>query len=182
MEISEFLKEPLFWFVSAIGTIILSIISNILTPLILKVFSKTSKGRKRKLVSQNLKKREIVINIQSSRDRRISWQVDSIMLGVQGVGLILLFLAISNIISIFIFQEISYFALAIGTIYGYQKILKATMKAKLITIADERAAYQYGEYSEKIEESKADFLVERMEQWDIKQFGVNSKTETGQID
>lgn len=171
MENLEFLKEPVFWVLTTIGSIALSIIANLVTPKIQKVLAKNSQQKKETLEAKNRETLRKVLKIQLSDTYRTSWQIDAVLECVKGVGIILLFLAFSRVFAIFPIYElrlIVYPVLAIGAIYGYKHIQSGLTNASLTKLADERQSLFEGSKNG----STDDEVQEILKKWDMENFGV----------
>ncbi|PTP76390.1 hypothetical protein [Vibrio splendidus] len=171
MENLEFLKEPVFWVLTTVGSIILSIIANLVTPKVQKFLAKNSQQKKEALEAQSRETLRKVLKIQLSNTYRTSWQIDAVLECIKGVGIILLFLAFSRVFAIFPIYElrlIVYPVLAVGAIYGYKHIQSGLTNAALTKLADERQsvleAAEHGNTDDEIQE-----IVRK---WDTENFGV----------
>lgn len=174
MENLEFLKEPVFWVLTTIGSIALSIIANLVTPKIQKVLAKNSRQKKEALVAKNRETLRKVLKIQLSDTYRTSWQIDAVLECVKGVGIILLFLAFSRVFAIFPIyglRLIVYPVLAIGAIYGYKHIQSGLTNASLTKLADERQSL----FDDSKDGSTDDEVQEMLRKWDMENFGVTAE-------
>lgn len=78
MKWQDIISTPLFWIVSAAGTLVLSIAANLLTPYVSAFVTRHLHTRRSGLRDKQIKRRERVIALQSNVARRTSAKLDAI--------------------------------------------------------------------------------------------------------
>src|SRR5438093_2781068 len=74
----EIIFTPLFWVVSTIGTLVLSIVANLLTPWTSAFITRHLHSRRSGLREKQIKRREQVVSLQGNVHRRASAKLDAI--------------------------------------------------------------------------------------------------------
>lgn len=77
MEIIELIKEPIFWIMSAICSVILSVFANLVTPWAGTLLSKFSQKRKEKIEVKRVALIEEVRFVSSDQNRILNYKVDA---------------------------------------------------------------------------------------------------------
>jgi hypothetical protein len=176
--IIQIIKEPIFWIFTAVGSVVLSICANLLTPLVQKYASKYSNEKREIQIKEKLKIRDTIIKIHESDTYRISWQIESVLLCIKGTGSILLFLIILNAISVFPiypFDIFIYPIIALASVVGFNKIQRGINNANLVKLADEREQAIIKSKTNKGADLNSSELIAVLNKWDLENLGVNSK-------
>jgi hypothetical protein len=78
MKWQDIISTPLFWIVSTIGTVILSVLANLLTPHVSAFITRNLQARQSGLREKQIKRRDQVITLQANVPRRTSAKLDAI--------------------------------------------------------------------------------------------------------
>lgn len=139
MDFIELLKEPIFWIVSAIGSVFLSVFSNLVTPYVGRIISKVFLSRKSKLEK---KKHDLILEVRyvaSDQNIILNYKVDAAYWLLRGVMLLVmgtLIFSVSSYLSIF--QLVPLAAAAIFMARSTQWLDIAKNKYKIAKLAMER--------------------------------------------
>lgn len=77
MQLIELIKEPVFWVISAIGSILLSVLANLVTPYVSSTLAKKFATRK---IKTEIKKQELINEVQhvsSNQNLIINYKIDA---------------------------------------------------------------------------------------------------------
>lgn len=186
MDYIVLLKEPIFWLMATIGSIILSVIGNLVTPKVQQLLSRYSQERKIRLKEKDEETLMAIVTMQKSDSFRTSWKIDAVLEAINGIGIMLLSLAAANIIPIIPFWEIAYVAyplIAIFALFGFKKIQNGIKKSNLTKLVDKRTRYSLETYMKQMDflhnkENKGKecpySLDDAMKEWDEQHFGFSS--------
>jgi hypothetical protein len=185
MEWQDIIVTPLFWIVSVSGTLILSIVGNLLTPYVAAFVTRNLQTRRTGLREKQRKRRAQVIRLEENIHRRISTKLDAVFK--------LLVAMVALLGCLFLFQltfgpqrtsaipglwpspnvEIPTFLIIMMTLLFILFLLKSgSNDMSLAFTADRR------------ERARNDFLAEHgptsdirqfEDEWDLKTFGVKSQ-------
>src|SRR5262245_24201950 len=78
MEWQDIILTPLFWIVSALAALILSIIANLITPYVSAFLARRLSAGRSVLRSKQIKRRDQVIMLQANVHRRTSAKLDGV--------------------------------------------------------------------------------------------------------
>ena len=78
MKWQDIIFTPLFWIVSIIGTVVLSIVGNLLTPWVSAFVTRNLHARKSGLRKKQIQRRDKVVTLQANVSRRTGVKLDGI--------------------------------------------------------------------------------------------------------
>lgn len=140
MEIIELIKEPIFWVISAIGSVLLSVFANLATPLMGTLLSKFSQKRKEKIEAKRLALLEEIRNVSSDQNRILNYKVDAAYWLLRAIFLLALGTIVFSVSSFFgDLQVILFFVAAIFIAKTSQWVDLAIAKYQIARLASERA-------------------------------------------
>jgi hypothetical protein len=180
MEWQNIILTPLFWIVSTIGAIILSIIANLITPFASAFLTRRLSARRSGLREKQIKRRDQVITLQANVHRRASVKLDAIFKLLLAIILLLL--------GIFIFQfsiaqTISPLTSEVGKLLVILLVLLIGMLIGKLGLDDMSLALTADQRERDGEHFRAqhgsaspDEVKEFEDGWDLQAFGVNSKS------
>lgn len=185
-------KEPIFWALTTLGSVVLSVIANIVTPKVQELLSRHSTKRAARLREKNEETLMALVTMQKSGTFRTSWKIDSVLEAMHGIGIMLLALAFATIVPLIPFWEIAYFSyplIAIFALFGFKKIQSGIAKSNLSKLADKRTTHLL-----RVHRKELDFLSDKsnkgkenpystnnaMKEWDEKHFGFSSDSISNQ--
>jgi hypothetical protein len=90
MKWQDIISTPLFWIVSAIGTVILSVLANLLTPYVSAFITRNLQARQSGVREKQIERRDRVITLQANVSRRTSAKLDAIFKLLLAMVLILM--------------------------------------------------------------------------------------------
>jgi len=139
MDFIELFKEPIFWIVSAIGSVLLSIFSNLITPYVGRMISKVFSSRKSKLEK---KKHDLIVEVRyvaSDQNRILNYKVDAAYWLLRGVMLLVMGTLVFSVSGYLpIFELVPLVAAAIFMARSTQWLNIAKNKYKVAKLAMER--------------------------------------------
>lgn len=178
MDILEFIKEPIFWAVSAAGSVLLSIVANLFTPKIGSLLSKFSEKRKAKINKKHLKFINEVKYVSSNQNNILNYKVDAAYWLLRAIFLLVLGIIIFSASNAFgIFQIIPLLIAAIFIARSSQWVDEAILKYKVAKLASDRAEtirrfnyeWDYEEHgidSDEYPDPRSEDLNEVLKKWD----------------
>ncbi len=178
MDILTLLQQPLFWILSSITSVVLSVVANIITPHVSGIFSQYSGKLRQTREQEKRQKRAEVIWLHENIQTRVNTQLVAIYWLLRSVELIasavIVILIIPQILFIpTIAQLIVFFLAAVILVRSSQWFDTAKNRIRPALLADERecALRQYKvRHTTLTEDDIQKFLAE----WDRKHFGVDS--------
>jgi|GEM_PF-5040535 len=183
MNTFELIKEPIFWIVSAFGSVALSILANLMTPLASTFLSKFSLKRKIKLESKRLALLNEVKYVSSDQNRILNYKVDAAYWLLRIICLLLFGIMIFSTSSIFgAFYIIPLTLATIMIVRSSQWMDVALKKYKIARLASERAEtirefkseWHHEDYFDKdTPDPFNDDLTAMLKEWD--KANINSK-------
>lgn len=182
MDILTFLKEPIFWAISAIGSVLLSIIANLLTPYIGSFLSNFSEKRTAKVAKKRLEFLNKIRYVSSNQNRILNQKVDAAYWLLRAIFLLALGIIIFTVSNAFgIFQVIPLIVAAIFIARSSQWVEEAIETYKIAKLATERAEairrFEYEWYHEDydIDDHPNPYIEElnsMLKEWDNKNVGL----------
>jgi hypothetical protein len=190
MEWQDIIVTPLFWIVSTIGTIAISIVSNLLTPFVSAFFTRHLHARRTGLREKQKKRRNQVITLEENIHRRTSTKLDAVFK--------LLYAMVFILGCLFLFQ-VTFGALHSSSITGPSpKFEIPTFIIILLALLFATVVFRLGlddmslaVTADRRERARHDFLAQHgpasidaikqfEDEWDLKAFGVNSQNDPSQ--
>jgi hypothetical protein len=176
MEWQEIIFTPLFWIVSAIGSVLLSVVGNLLTPHISVFVTRHFHARKSALREKQIKRRYQVIMLQENMARRTSTKLDAIFKVIFSLVLLLLSLFLLQI------RLPNSDDLPAATVLVVFLAVMASIVVLVLGLNDMSLAFM----ADRRERALEDFLNGRvsdstdatrqfMDEWDLREFGIASK-------
>ncbi len=147
MSLSEFLQEPAFWIFSTLGSLLLSILANLLTPYINSFLSKLSRSQKTKTEKKRLNFLNEVVSVSTNSNNILNYKMDAIFNLLKSIFIIAGIILLLSITSIFssqsiffkFFTIISYIVILSAIIISNTLLIEAIKKYKIARLASERA-------------------------------------------
>lgn len=185
MKWQDIITTPLFWIFSAIGSIILSVIANLLTPRIRASITRRLQSRQSGVREKQIKRRKAVLTLQGNIHRRTATKLDRIFKVLAAMTLLLLCLFLFQLTSGFSQSDVGGWSLRWLSASASLVILLAVIVAVVVLklgLDDMSLALT----ADKRERASDEFLkthepesVVKMKQfedtWDLGEFGVNSQ-------
>jgi hypothetical protein len=179
MRWQDIIFTPLFWIMSGVGSVLLSVIANLLTPQISAFVTRHFHARKSALREKQIKRRHQVIMLQENMIRRTSTKLDAIFMVILSLLLLLLGLFIVVLSSVqsvptnksSLVSALCVLLTVIGSIVSMVSGLKA-MSLALMADRRERAIddFQHGRGSDSTDAAR-----QFLDEWDLHEFGVASQ-------
>lgn len=140
MEILELIKEPVFWIFSAIGSVVLSVFANLITPWVGKLTAKFSQKRKEKIEEKRIALLEEVRFVSSDQNRILNYKVDAAYWLLRAIFLLALGTIVFSLSGFFGNLQIILFGVAaIFIAKTSQWVDLAIVKYQIARLASERA-------------------------------------------
>jgi hypothetical protein len=140
MEFIEFITEPTFWIISAIGSVILSVAANLVTPFIGRIVGKVFASRKSKV---EMKKQALINEVRyvaSDQNKILNYKVDAAYWLLRAVMLLAMGTLLFSVAGYMpIFELIPLIVAAIFMARSAQWLGTAKNKYKMAKLAMERA-------------------------------------------
>ena len=185
MEWQDIIVTPLFWIVSTIGTIVLSIVGNLLTPYVSAFVTRHLHAHRTGLREKQKKRRDQVITLEENIHRRTSTKLDALFK--------LLFAMVLLLAGLFLFQ-VTFGALHASSIPGPSPTVEipaflVILLVMLVVMALVKLGLEdwgLALTADRRERARHDFLAQRgpaspdeirqfEDEWALKAFGVNSQ-------
>ena len=179
MKWQDIIFTRLFWTVSIVGSIVLSIVANLLTPYVSAFITRHLHARRSGLRNKQIKRREQVIALQSNVNRRLSAKLDAIFNLLGGMTflllcLLILFLTMSD--KLLEAHSISILPMVLLVLLVVAALLKSGADAMSLALtADRREAALNGFCKLHGNGAPTDEARQFEDNWDLREFGVNSK-------
>jgi hypothetical protein len=187
MKWQDIISTPEFWVVSTIaslaGTLVLSVVANLLTPRVSAFITRNLQARRSGLRERQIKRREQVITLQANVHRRTSAKLDGIFKLLFSTGLVLLCVFLLQLsfdlekttgrstphfgVSILLF-----IMLVVGIAIVLGKLGLDDMSLALTADRRERAGDEFIMRRGRV---PTDELRQFEDEWDLKTFGVDSQ-------
>ena len=192
MDYLALFKEPVFWVLTTAGSVLLSVIGNLVTPKVQEILSKYSAKRATRLREKKEETLMALVTMQRSGVFRTSWKIDAVLEAINGIGIMLLALATATVVPLFPFWEFAYVfypLIAIAALYGCKKIQSGIAKSNLSKLADKRTSHLLNVHRKELEflSNKTNkgkenpFSTDKaMKEWDEKHFGFSSDSISNQ--
>lgn len=74
----DIVATPLFWILSGTGSVVLSVVANLLTPRIRALFTRRLQSRKSGLREKQIRRRDTILTLQANVQRRTGAKLDAI--------------------------------------------------------------------------------------------------------
>lgn len=140
MDTLDLIKEPIFWIISALCSVFLSILANLMTPFAGTLLSKFSLKRKTKIESKRLAFLNEVKYVSLDQNKILNYKVDAAYWLLRIICLLLLGIMIFSTSSIFgAFHIIPLILATIMIVKSSQWMDIAIKKYKIARLASERA-------------------------------------------
>jgi hypothetical protein len=163
----------LFWIVCTIGTLVLSIAANLLTPYVSAFITRHLHGRKSRLRDKQIKRREQVIALQLNVARRTSAKLDAIFKLLLAMVLLLLCLFLIQLsVNDFYVATLVIILLALLAAVAIGKLGLDDMSFAIT--ADRREAALDDFLKQRGGGTSAPEVRQFEDEWDLRQFGVTS--------
>jgi hypothetical protein len=144
VDIIEIIKQPLFWVLSGLVSVILSVVANLLTPFIVRQLVASKGERRRKILQEQLALREQVLIFQQDPNLRASAKLDAIYWILRAVLLFALALLVMQIIAALPIAEIAAVLIlliaALCMARSGQWITRGKSRVRTAFLAEEREA------------------------------------------
>jgi len=172
MELIELIKEPTFWIISAIGSVLLSVVANLVTPYAGRLVGKLFASRKSKIE----KKKQALINevryVSSDQNNILNYKVDAAYWLLRGIMLLALGTILFSVASyIPIIEVVPLIIAAIFIARSAQWLDEAKNKYKIAQLAmkrveeERRITYEWNR--EQYGDAVNDPLQEELSKWDL---------------
>lgn len=184
MKWQELISTPLFWIVSAIGTIVLSIVANLLTPRVAAIITRRLSDRRSGVRQKQIRRRDQVITLQCNPHQRTSLKLDAVLKLLLATVLLLLSTLlfqlvvlnphISNSLPLMPLVTVPVLFVIFGSlVFALAAIKLGLDDMSLALIADKREQAS-DRFLRKHGSVTTDEMTNFEDDWDLKQFGVNS--------
>ena len=180
MKWQDIIFTPLFWIISIIGSLVWSIVANLLTPYVSVFVTRRFHARRSGLRNKQIKRREKIITLQLNIARRTSTKLDAIFSPLLATGLLLTGIFLLQFVttgdkslkepSTPILLIILFVLLAIMTIGK-----SAIDNMSLALTADRREAALHDFVKQRGNDALPDEVRQLEDEWDLRESGVTSK-------
>lgn len=185
MEWQEIIVTPLFWIVSTVGTIVISILANLLTPYSSAFVTRHLHARRTGLRDRQQKRRDRVIMLEQNIHRRTSTKIDVLFQLLLAMVLLLTCLFLfqlnfgalheSSIPSPSPTLEVPTFILIAMVLIIVMVLIKTGLDAMSLALTADRRERAREDFTAQHELASADEIRQFEDEWDLKTFGVNSQ-------
>lgn len=176
MDFIELIKEPTFWLISAIGSVLLSISANLVTPHVGQLLSKLSSTRKTKLDKRKQALIAEVRYVASDQNKILNYKVDAAYWLLRAVMLLAMGTLIFSVAGYFpIFELVPIVVAAIFIARSTQWLELAKNKYKIAKLAMERVEeerrIEYEWNKEHYVDAVSEPLQVELSKWDSSNIG-----------
>jgi hypothetical protein len=185
MKWQDIISAPLFWIVSTIGTVILSVLSNLLTPHVSAFITRNLQARQSGLREKQIKRRDQVIMLQANVPRRTSAKLDAIFKLLLAMVLILMCLFLLQLSSGGLQLKsvaapppevpIPILLLVLFALLFALVALKFGLDDMSLAITADRREKAGDDFLIRHGLASADEMKRFEDEWDLRTFGVNSQ-------
>jgi hypothetical protein len=180
----DIISTPLFWIVSTIGTVILSVLANLLTPHVSAFITRNLQARQSGLREKQIKRRDQVITLQANVPRRASAKLDAIFKLLLAMVLILMCLFLLQLGSGGLQLKsvaapspevpIPILLLVLFALLFALVALKFGLDDMSLAITADRREKAGDDFLIRHGSASADEMKRFEDEWDLRTFGVNS--------
>ena len=188
MKWQDIIATPLFWIVSTTGTVVLSIIANLLTPWVSAFVTRNLHARKSGLRKKQIQRRDKVLTLQANLSRRTGAKLDAIFKLLLGAVLLLLgfsmfqlssggfHITAANKLSPLI-QLLSLLSLLLVLLamLGALVVFKLGLDDMALALTADRRERAGDDFRKQHGPASAQELKQVEDDWDLREFGVNSE-------
>jgi hypothetical protein len=185
MKWQDIISTPLFWIVSTTGTVVLSIVANLLTPRVSALVTRNLHARKSGLRKKQIQRRDEVVTLQANLSRRTGAKLDAIFKLLLATSLLLL--------GLFLFQlgsggfhtteankpspviQIPLLLTVLVAILAAIVVAKLGLDDMTLALTADRRERAGDDFLKQHGPASAQELEQIEDEWDLREFGVNSK-------
>ena len=188
MEWQDIIVTPLFWIVSTIGTIVLSIVGNLLTPYVSAFVTRHLHARRTGLRENQKKRRDQVIALKANIHRRTSTKLDALFKLLLAMVLLLacLFLFQINFSALHtslipgpsLVFEIPTFLIIVLVLLFTMALIKMGLDDMSLALTADRRERARHDFLAQCGPDSSDEIRQFEDEWDLKAFGVNSQNDS----
>jgi hypothetical protein len=179
LEWEQIILTPVFWIASIVGSLALSIIANLVTPLVSATLARRNNARRSGLREKQIKLRAAVVDLHANIHRRASAKLDAILLLLAAVVMMVVCIGLFQLATLL--GQGARLLIALITVAGtsvglaFVKVGMERFEPAVKAERRERAVENFVKGSGPASEEQ---LVRFEDEWDLREFGVTSKTTT----
>jgi hypothetical protein len=185
MKWQDIISTPLFWIVSTTGTVVLSIVANLLTPRVSAFVTRNLLARKSGLRKKQIQRRDEVLTLQANLSRRTGAKLDAIFKLLLATALLLL--------GFFLFQlgsggfqitvsnkpspviQLPLLLIVLLAMLGAIVVGKLGLDDMTLALTADRRERAGDDFLKQHGSASPRELKQLEDEWDLREFGVNSE-------
>ena len=185
MKWQDIIATPLFWILSATGSIILSVIANLLTPRVTAFITRRLQSRQSGLRDKQIKRRETILTLQANVHRRTAAKLDGIFKLLVAMSLLLLCLLLFQISSSILQTttvgpplrglDAPVLLMILVTLLVALAIGKLGLDDMSLALTADKREHAGDEFLKAHGPASAEEMKQFEDGWDLREFGVNSQ-------
>ena len=185
MKWQDIISTPLFWIVSTTGTVVLSIIANLLTPRVSAFVTRNLYARKSGLRKKQIQRRDKVLTLQANLSRRTGAKLDAIFKLLLATALLSM--------GFFLFQlgsggfhitaankpspviQVPLLLIVLLAMLGATVVGKLGLDDMTLALTADRRERAGDDFLKQRGPASAQELKQVEDEWDLREFGVNAE-------
>lgn len=185
MKWQDIVATPLFWVLSATGSIILSVIANLLTPRVTALITRRLQSRQSGLREKQIKRRETILTLQANVHRRTAAKIDGIFKLLLATSLLLLCVLLFQISSGTLQTttverplrglDVPVLLMILLALLAALAIGKLGLDDMSLALTADKREHARDEFVKAHGPASAEEIKQFEDGWDLHEFGVNSK-------
>jgi hypothetical protein len=185
MKWQDIIVTPLFWIVSIIGTVVLSIVGNLLTPWVSALVTRNLHARKSGLRKKQIQRRDKIVALQENVSRRTGVKLDGIfkVLLATLLQLLALFFFLLGFGGFHIMEAVKpspviqfpSILLILLAILASIVVVKLGMDDMTLALTADRREQAVDDFLKQHDPVSTLELKRVEDEWDLREFGVNSE-------
>jgi hypothetical protein len=179
MKWQDIVTTPLFWILSAIGSVILSVIANLLTPRIRALITRRLQSRQSGLGEKQIKRRETILTLQANIHRRTATKLDGIFKVLVAMSLLLLCLFLfqltSGLLQTLRWLDVPVLLVILLAVLVAIAVGKLGLDDMSLALTADKREHASDEFLKAHGQASAEEMKQFEDAWDLREFGVNSQ-------
>jgi hypothetical protein len=172
------LTQPFFWMASLIGSVVLSVIANLVTPRVAQRLSDIGHVRRTAMRQGQARLLKAITFIEANPEHLTQFKLDSIhalLLASFSMLICLVVLSGGLLLAPFTHGISSFLCLVIGAMFAWMSIevVRTGQRRMRVAVAFEKRLRAREDFARKNPEATSEMVQAFLAQWDKKEFGVN---------